>query len=158
LKTVGTVEDAPRDVVIGDARYSQGGLKTLESPVIPPVDFGPTQTYTPSPKSRPGTSGTMTQRTHNRTPSDSLTPKDEKRLSYGQASLNTGNDSRDHSGSPGGDDRRSMVWTPGAAVLGGRSSPGGRLTPEQFVQHRAQASRGSNPAYPQRTSSGNLMH
>jgi CCR4-NOT transcriptional complex subunit CAF120 len=159
LKTVGTVEPTNNDVVVGDARYGQGGSNNQDTPSIPTVDFGPTQHYTPGSKNRPGTSGTMGQLTHDRTPSGSLTPKDEKRYSYGRGSPGNAYNFRGHSRSPSGDDRRNLAWSPGAAVVGGRSSPGGRITPEQFVQQRAEASRSSTPGYPhQRSHSGNIMH
>jgi len=137
LKTVGTVEPAKQEVVIGDARYTQEHpLPT--NPDIPTVDFGPT--HYPGTKGRPNTSGTMS-----RTPSDNLVLQQEKRYSQG------GQHSRSRSRSP---NPNSMAWQPGATI-GGRQSPGGRITPEQFVQQRA-ANRTPIYAHQRTPSSGSL--
>src|SRR5206468_7237645 len=93
-------------------------------------------------QSRPGTSGTMTQLTQNNMD--------------GRQSPSQGHHSRGHSQSPnrallasesdhiraGSDasdvNRRSMIWQPGIATVGGSSGPAGKgLTAEQFVQQRA---------------------
>jgi hypothetical protein len=47
MKTVGTVPDLPRDVVIGDAHYSPGPSRE-QNPDIPDVNFGPTYNLDPS--------------------------------------------------------------------------------------------------------------
>ena len=103
---------------------------------------------------------------HSRTPSDSLTPKDERRLSYlGGVSPNGDSNSCPHSHSPNSGDR-AVPWQPGAAAGSGQKSPGPRMSPEEFVQQRATANRVVSPVYahqrnrstghlpPQRTISG----
>jgi CCR4-NOT transcriptional complex subunit CAF120 len=159
LKTVGTPDPGSQEATIGDVRYGQGDANSADTSKIPTVDFGPTPHYIPGPKSRPSTAGTMTHLTHDRTPSRSLTPQDEKRFSYGRGSPISGDVSRGHSRSPSAEDRRNKAWSPGAAVVGGRASPAGRLTPEQFVQQRAAANRASPTGYAhQRSYSSNIMN
>ncbi|KAL4913919.1 hypothetical protein BDW62DRAFT_155557 [Aspergillus aurantiobrunneus] len=125
-KTVGT-EPQPKDVVIGDAHYSMNA-KPEHNPDIPTIDFGPTLTYLPT-TGRPNTSDMFKKFNHHRTDSDS-TEKQRFSLSAGQMD-------RSHSRSPSRDEyRRSVLWQPGMAVPR-PVTPGGGLTPEQFVQQRA---------------------
>ncbi|KAI4121375.1 MAG: hypothetical protein LQ338_006398 [Usnochroma carphineum] len=159
LKTVGTVQD------------EQPALPKPEVyPAIPSVDFGPTLAYDPRKSSRPGTSGTMTpQMNDNATPSDRFTPSpqpspregspDAKQRSQSVLTSKVGNGPYERSPSrnlhsPDGHNRtpstgseadnpRTVAWQPAAV-----GSPGSRqsITPEQFVQQRATASR-ATPIY-----------
>lgn len=166
LKTVGTVEPEQKEVLVGDARYQPGLSKPEINPAIPSVDFGPTLAYDPRKASRPGTSGTMTpQMNDSSTNSDRLTPSPQpsprgespggkpRRASIPTTRVVSGFYERSPSRnlhSPEGhrrtpsagsetDNSRSVAWQP--APVGG--SPGSRqsITPEQFVQQRATASR-----------------
>jgi CCR4-NOT transcriptional complex subunit CAF120 len=151
-----------------------GVLKTVGNPnhIDPPtfqtdglnVHQATTQNYlTNSNRNSSGTLGAPNPSAgwdQSRTPSDSLTPRDEKRLSsyIGRVSPNSDPNSRSHSRSPKPGDR-SVPWQPGAAAVGsGRKSPGPRITPEEFVQQRATGNRVITPTYaPQKNrSSGNL--
>ncbi|PGH18629.1 hypothetical protein AJ79_00408 [Helicocarpus griseus UAMH5409] len=140
MKIVGTEEEKKSEVVIGDARYerSDGIPPQPVNPDIPLVDFGPTQAYNPTTR-RPSSSDTLKLLTHKRIPSDATIVRDEMRASPGKA--NHGNGSDPHlPKTPSNDDpRRSMIWQPG--MVSGRASPGPRITPEQFVQQRAEANR-----------------
>ena len=158
LKTVGNVEpEMPKPVQVGDTTFRPG---TAPDPRlhtdIPSFDFGPTQYYDPRESKRPMTSGTMTQERHERSKSaDRLTPSpgdaspvDNQRSSGSPRAQHSRSPSRNlttpepqlRGPSPSDDHRRSMVWQPGAQVGG---SPGSRqaISPEQFVQQRAAASR-----------------
>ncbi|KAI9806886.1 MAG: hypothetical protein M1833_002544 [Piccolia ochrophora] len=64
LRTVGTVEPMPKEVVVGDTRYQSDSKPQPSSSDIPSIDFGPTMNYA---HSRPGTSQTQRQSTHERT-------------------------------------------------------------------------------------------
>ena len=166
LKTVGTVEpEEPKDVQVGDARYRPGATPEPQvDAAIPLVDFGPTQIYNPAASSRPTTSGTPTQATHERSwssdrlaatpspldespaekPRSSVVPSEKQNESYQRPpSRNlTTPEPRLRGPSPVDDEkRRSIAWQPGAQIGGG--SPGSRqsITPEQFVQQRAAANR-----------------
>ena len=175
LRTVGTVEPEQREVVVGDVHYQPGASKPQVQPAIPSVDFGPTHAYTPGTTSRPCTSGSLTQPFHERTksrdgltPSPQLTPSprteapDDLRPSSKAYNGDTGDRSPSHnlstpdphrrtpSGGSEHENRRSIVWQPGATI--GSGSPGNRqsITPEQFVQQRAAqsaASRVLTPVY-----------
>lgn len=159
LKTVGTVEPAKDDVIVGDTRYGSGTTMP-----IPSVDFGPTLIYRPGASRRPSTSGVLTQSAHDRSKSsDRLTPSPRAQSPATLHNLGDNHtserpvDSRERSPSrnlptpdggrrtPSGgldsDHRRSMAWQPGTTIGGG--SPGSRqsITPEQFVQQRAAANR-----------------
>ena len=96
---------------------------------------------------------------HSRTPSDSLTPKDDRRSSYlGGVTPNGVSDSRSPSRSPNTSDR-AVPWQPGSSAIGqGRKSPGPGISAEEFVQQRASASRVVSPMYAHQKnrSSGNL--
>ncbi|KAL4788719.1 hypothetical protein BJX76DRAFT_315493 [Aspergillus varians] len=126
-KTVGT-EFQPKDVVIGDARYAMKD-KPEHNPDIPMIDFGPTLTYLPT-TGRPTTSDTLKKFEHNRTDSEAT---EKQRYSLPAHQTLDSN----HSRSPSGDEfRRSVMWQPAIAVPR-PVTPGGGLTPEQFVQQRA---------------------
>lgn len=95
---------------------------------------------------------------HSRTPSDSLTPNDERRSSYlGGVSPNSNSASREpsHSPNPG---ERAVPWQPGAAAIGSsRKSPSPRISPEEYVQQRASANRVVSPVPHQKNrSTGHL--
>ena len=180
LKTVGTVEQVQKEVVVGDTYYRPDASTAQANPDIPMVDFGPTQAFTPGSSSRPNTSGTMTQMMHERSKSfDRMTPHSRNNSPVPDTSQNNGNlsfagrpnepydrapsrnlttpelDRRTPSAGSDQERRRSVAWQPGATVGGG--SPGARqsITPEQFVQQRAAASR-ATPVYahgPRRTTS-----
>ncbi|KAL8825658.1 MAG: hypothetical protein Q9170_007710 [Blastenia crenularia] len=166
LKTVGTVEPEQREVIVGDARFQPGLSKPEINPAIPSVDFGPTLAYDPRKASRPGTSGTMTpQMNDSGTSSDRFTPSPQPTTREGSPggkprsgsiptpklvsspyerspsrNLHTpeGHRRTPSTGSEA-DNSRTVAWQP--AAIGG--SPGSRqsVTPEQFVQQRATASR-----------------
>ncbi|KAL2863871.1 PH domain protein [Aspergillus lucknowensis] len=125
MKTVGT--EQPKDVVIGDAHYSLD-TKPEQNPNIPAIDFGPTLTYLPTTR-RPSTSDTLKKFEHHRTGSDAT---ERQRFSVPARPKD-----RHHSRSPSRDEyRRSVLWQPAMAAPR-PITPGGGLTPEQFVQQRA---------------------
>ncbi|CAG7926154.1 unnamed protein product [Penicillium olsonii] len=144
-KTVGV--PAARDLVIGDAHYTMDKPPT-SNPDIPNVDFGPTMTYMPT-TGRPNTSDTL--KNHQR--KDSTGTK----LAIPTHHMDQAN------ARPSSQEeyRRSVLWQPGMAA-GRPATPGGGLTPEQFVQHRAQPSppmqahgrSSSNPMLTPRPTSG----
>ncbi|KAL8640096.1 MAG: hypothetical protein Q9228_002954 [Teloschistes exilis] len=165
LKTVGTVQPEQKEVVVGDSRYQQDITKSEISAAIPTVDFGPTLAYDPRKASRPGTSGNMMPQTNDSTtssgrPTPSPQPSLEENpgLNQRRGSIPTSkltgspyerSPSRNlhtpegHRRTPStgseADNSRTVAWQP--AAVGG--SPGARqsITPEQFVQQRATASR-----------------
>ena len=175
LKTVGTVEPAQQEVQVGDIRYRPGATPEPLNSDIPMVDFGPTQAYHPGSTSRPDVSGTLAQPVFDRAKSSERptpSPRNDSPPVNQRASTvypsGHPNDSKERSlnrnlitpepqlrsspaGSPAGgadnDNRRSVVWQPGATIGGG--SPGSRqtVTPEQFVQQRAAANRIVTPVY-----------
>ncbi|CEJ54041.1 hypothetical protein PMG11_00366 [Penicillium brasilianum] len=150
-KTVG--ESAKQDLVIGDARYATD-RPAEPNPDIPTVDFGPTLTYMPT-TGRPTTGDALKKASHQRNDSDfkhwvPTTPME-----------------RGHARSPSQEERRrSVLWQPGMAS-GRPTTPGGGLTPEQFVQQRAAPSPpvhmhqrvpSSNSPPPARPVSGDWTH
>lgn len=165
LKTVGTVEpEIPKDFQVGDAHYRPGATPEPQIIDIPKVDFGPTQALNPG-KSRPGTSGTLTQASNEQdqtqsteriahTPSprrDSPVEGQRSSVVYPSSQPNgrlerppsrnlTTPEPQVRALSSDNDNRRSIAWQPGA-MMGG--SPGNRqsISPEQFVEQRAAASR-----------------
>ncbi|KAJ5086061.1 hypothetical protein N7532_010832 [Penicillium argentinense] len=153
MKTVG--QPAKQDLVIGDAHYSSD--KPPEPSFdIPTVDFGPTMTYMPT-TGRPSTGDTLRKASHQRNESDA----ERYRLNVPTNPMDRG-----HMRSPSQEDhhRRSVLWQPGMAS-GRPTTPGGSLTPEQFVQQRAAGSppmhmhhrpgsSGQTPPPPQRPASG----
>ncbi|KAJ5688662.1 hypothetical protein N7462_003054 [Penicillium macrosclerotiorum] len=124
MKIVG--EPVKQDLVIGDARYST--IKPEEpNPDIPAVDFGPTLTYMPT-TGRPSTGDTLRKASHQRNDSEAA-----ERLRF---NVPTNTMEHGHNQSPSQDEfRRSVLWQPG--MTGRPTTPGGGLTPEQFVQQRA---------------------
>ncbi|KAF9633357.1 hypothetical protein BFW01_g4251 [Lasiodiplodia theobromae] len=162
LKTVGDIAPPPpehEEVVVGDAHYKEDA-KPIEKMDLPTIDFGPTYdlTKTDPTSMRPGTSGTITQETHQRSKSkdrlsasDLSNPRTPRPGSagdmlqegyFGRNSPNTPGHHRANSKSPqsnqdGEEGRRSALWQPSS---GRRSaSPGYRLslTPEEWVHQRA---------------------
>lgn len=120
-KTVG--ESAKQDLVIGDARYATD-RPAEPNPDIPTVDFGPTLTYMPT-TGRPTTGDTLRKASHQRNDSEF------------KHWVPTNPMERGHGRSPSQEERRrSVLWQPGMAS-GRPTTPGGGLTPEQFVQQRA---------------------
>ncbi|CAI7622717.1 unnamed protein product [Penicillium glandicola] len=151
MKTVGV--PAVKDYVIGDARYTMDKLPT-SNPDIPTVDFGPTMTYMPT-TGRPTTSDTLRKPMHQRNDSSGT------KFSVPTQAIDQANarpSSRDEY-------RRSVLWQPGMAS-GRPVTPGGGLTPEQYVQQRAAPSppmqlhnrTPSNPMSVQRPLSGDWTH
>jgi CCR4-NOT transcriptional complex subunit CAF120 len=146
MKTVGV--PAAKELVIGDAHYTMDKPPT-SNPDIPSVDFGPTMTYMPT-TGRPNTSDTL--RNHQR--KDSAGTK----LSIPTHQMDQANNARPSSRE---EYRRSVLWQPGMAS-GRPVTPGGGLTPEQYVQQRAAPSPPmhahsrtlSNPMLAQRPASG----
>jgi CCR4-NOT transcriptional complex subunit CAF120 len=143
-------------------RQRTGASKTLGNPnhldntSKSPTDIlnvhnATTHSYSPGVRKSSGALGSRNSSPrwdHSRTPSDSLTPKDEKRSSYlGGVTPNGRPDSRSHSHSPNTTDR-AVPWQPGTSAVGqGRKSPGPGITPEEFVQQRASANRVIAPGY-----------
>lgn len=150
-KTVGM--PAAKDLVIGDAHYTTEKPQ-VSNPDIPSVDFGPTMTYLPG-TARPTTSDTL--RNHQRKDSAGT------RLSIPTYQM----DQTNARPSSHEEYRRSMLWQPGMAS-GRPVTPGGGLTPEQYVQQRAAPSppmhghsrsrTPSNPMLAQRPASGDWAH
>ncbi|KAJ5483900.1 hypothetical protein N7539_005696 [Penicillium diatomitis] len=116
-------EPASQDLVIGDAHYTTS--KPAEpNPDIPDFDFGPTLAYMPT-TGRPTTGDAIKRPSHNRQQSDL------KHVAHGNT-LEQG-----HVRSLSQEERRrSVPWQPGMASIR-LTTPGGGLTPEQFVQQRA---------------------
>lgn len=126
MKTVG--EPAKQDLVIGDAHYSTD-KPPEHNPDIPSVDFGPTLTYMPT-TGRPETAETLRKASHQRHDSEA----ERLKLSVPTNPLERG---QSRSASYGQEEyRRSVLWQPGMTT-GRPTTPGGGLTPEQYVQHRA---------------------
>lgn len=120
-KTVG--EPTKQDLVIGDARYATD-RQAEANPDIPTVDFGPTLAYMPT-TGRPTTGDTLKKASHQRNDSDL------------KLWVPTNPMERPHARSQSQEERRrSVLWQPGMAS-GRPTTPGGGLTPEQFVQRRA---------------------
>ncbi|KAI9720044.1 MAG: hypothetical protein M1812_003171 [Candelaria pacifica] len=186
MRTVGTVEPTKKEVIVGDVRYQPDARQQPTSSDIPTVDFGPTYAVAHGSRSRPGTSGTMTQAAHDRSKSSERlatpggSPGEGKRGSPGYHGRQSPAFSREHSRSPSQnlmtseaerfrssppiaerDGRRSVAWQPGMAPMGNNAGQG--LTPEQFVQQRAAAAAGqqqsrTTPIYAhQRKNSSNAL-
>ncbi|KGO75433.1 hypothetical protein PITC_081190 [Penicillium italicum] len=150
MKTVGV--PVVKDYVIGDAHYAMDKPPT-SNPDIPTVDFGPTMTYMPT-TGRPTTSDSLRRSMHQRNESSGT------KFSVPTQAIDQANarpSSREEY-------RRSMLWQPGMAVR--PVTPGGGLTPEQFVQQRAAPSppmhlhnrTPSNPMSVHRPASGDWTH
>lgn len=139
-KTVGV--PATKDLVIGDAHYTTEKLQTSNTD-IPSVDFGPTMTYLPG-TGRPTTSDTL--RNHQRKDSAGT------RLSIPTYQM----DQTNAQPSSHEEYRRSMLWQPGMAS-GRPVTPGGGLTPEQYVQQRAAPSPPMNGHSRSRTPSNPML-
>ncbi|KAF7506628.1 hypothetical protein GJ744_011560 [Endocarpon pusillum] len=140
LKTVGNPNHAP----ITPARLPTDG-STVHAATTPNYSNGFRKNASP-------------RWNHSRTPSDSLTPNDERRSSYlGGVSPNSNSASREpsHSPNPG---ERGVPWQPGAAAIGSsRKSPSPRISPEEYVQQRASANRVVSPVPHQKNrSTGHL--
>jgi len=180
LKTVGDPDYVGADAarVGGAGKFDTWGKDQAEDAAeVPSIDFGPTYAY--KPKSRPGTSGTITalddvkprsksiDRLRERSSRDRLSrvSSDEtNRLSYfsnATVPVDTGAQPYDPPSN-----RNSVAWQPAASPI---TTPGSRqsLTPEQWVQHRAALAAQSQQAPPrkavplyahQRTASGNSVH
>ena len=152
LKTVGTVEPEATDAVqVGDSLYRPGATPGPEiSAAIPVVDFGPTKKFDPIVSSQGIASETSVQPDHEpRGESPANNPRSSAMYTSGQPndsserapSRNSRTPELPSNGSlPVEENRKSIAWQPGAQIGG---SPGSRLslTPEQFVQQRAAASR-----------------
>ena len=159
LKTVGTLDPSQREVVVGDVHYKPEENQTLGAD-IPSIDFGPTQLYRPDLQPSHGRSKSADRLGYGvgNSSSDNLlgggrgrvTPShviDAYNRSPSRSALPTPEAGQSRTASAeGNENRRSMLWQPGAAIGSGRQSPGPSLTPEQFVQQRAAANRA--PAYP----------
>ena len=152
LKTVGTPDPSNKDIVVGDTRYR---LESTMESNIPEIDFGPTHLYNPEvqssqPRSKSkdrlgpslrSDSADNPQYTHGRISPGHVI--DAYNRSPGRSALPAPEPGQSRSGSAGSEDnRRSMVWQP-AAAASGSSNQGAKpaITPEQFVQQRAAASR-----------------
>ncbi|KAI9680029.1 MAG: hypothetical protein M1817_005045 [Caeruleum heppii] len=164
MRTVGTVEPEAKEVMIGDVRYRPDAAKaSAPNPDIPDIDFGPTMNYASESPNRPGSSGVLVRGHPTRSKStDTTTQFKRSSTPSPQPSSPSGHDSRPHSRSPSrllmeqgiehvrsgssgseAEGRRSMIWQPGMAAHPAHARPSSRqsLTPEQFVQQRAQQAR-----------------
>ena len=118
---------------------------------IPVVDFGVTQSLTPTPdSSRPGTAAgrksplePLTPPPFRRVPSGAPGLQDGKRQSYIDTSLPPADSSHSRSSS--------AAWRPGSVA--GSHSPGPALSPEEYVQQMAAAARVPQGYLPHRSSS-----
>lgn len=158
LKTVGTIDHAQKEIVVGDVHYRPDDAPSNISSEIPSVDFGPTRIKASG--SRNASRASLTP-AHGRSLSadngppsyPSETPREILRGGHGQShgsqnrvpsrNLTTPEPSHYRSASDGSNNSspRTVAWQPGATIGGG--SPGSRqsITPEQYVQQRAAASR-----------------
>jgi len=144
---VGNPDLVPKpDVVIGDAHYGMQQRKKKTSTDIIDIDFGPTYDLTREVKSRPGTSGTMTQVAHDRASRSreilAELSNDRKRDSQisGGASPGFLGHFRTPSNSSDlarGTDGKNVAWQPGMGVTVGTQSGRPKLDPEEWVQQRA---------------------
>lgn len=122
MKTVG--QPTKQDLVIGDAHYTPD-KPSEPSFDIPTVDFGPTMTYMPT-TGRPNTGDTLRK-------ASNQSDAERYRLSVPTNQMDRGHE---RSSSQEDHHRRSVLWQPGMAS-GRPTTPGGGLTPEQFVSQRA---------------------
>ena len=158
LKTVGTVDPADQEVVIGDVRYKPEDNQ-LPGSELSSIDFGPTQLYNLGPQPAHGRSKSAERLGYEggNASSDNLLHGGRGGITPSHV-IDAYNRSPSRSALPTpenepADNRRSMLWQPGTAVGTGRQSPGPSITPEQYVQQRAAANR--VPAYAhQRQGSG----
>lgn len=148
---------------VGNPNHAETALPSLQTDV-PNVHVATTHNYSTDNRNSFGALGPRNASPrwdHSRTPSDSLTPKDERRLSYmGGGSPGTGPNLRSQSRSPNPAERV-VPWQPGAATVGsGRKSSGPGITAEKFVQQRATANRAVTPVYAhhKNRSTGHLPH
>ena len=157
LKTVGTIDPADKEVVIGDVRYRPDTGQQPASNIIPEIDFGPTQVMRT--QGRPSTSpqasyqGSGQQGNLGRS-----SPNQQYNRSPNRKPVTTDPNAYRPSSAASDDTRRNVAWQPG--VTAGSGSPGNRqsITPEQFVQQRAAANR-AVPVYAHgRKSSGTPPH
>ncbi|KAI9838190.1 MAG: hypothetical protein M1838_004660 [Thelocarpon superellum] len=184
MRTVGSTDERPREVVVGDMRYQPDATPVSISADIPAIDFGPTLDLASPPLQRTQNGDThrmsLSGRSRSseligRPPRSSPAPQDRPRPTMGRISPGSAYDLRTRArpqsqiyGPTGGDRprissagsdpdvRRSIAWQPAMAVgVGGVNYPQRRsITPEQFVQQRAQQAR-VMPAYShQRQASG----
>ncbi len=145
-------------------KQQTGILKTVGNPnhaqIIParlPTDGSSVHAITTQNYSN-GFRKTATPRwNHSRTPSDSLTPNEDRRSSYlGKGSPNSISASREQSHSPNPGER-GVLWQPGAAIGSSRKDSSPRISPEEYVQQRASANRVVSPVPQQKNrSTGHL--
>ncbi|OJD21624.1 hypothetical protein ACJ73_07035 [Blastomyces percursus] len=143
LKVVGDEGPKNLEVVIGDARYQRSDpiASRRDNPDIPAVDFGPTQVYMPTTR-RPNTADTQLLLTHKRIPSD-VTIGRERRGSPRETSHGSGIDPHLPKSPSNDDHQRSMIRQPGK--VSASVSPGSQITPEEFVQRKADTNWLSSP-------------
>ena len=157
LKTVGTVEPIQKEVVVGETHYRPGYTKPETHAELPNINFGPTQSYASEPLGRLGASATAMQSSHERsgsvgriTPSPrNGSPSASPYSGYGGSSPGPSrvpvtpepNHYRSVSGGSEAEILRSVAWQPGATIGAGNQGTKQSITPEQFVQQRAAASR-----------------
>ncbi|MCJ1242903.1 hypothetical protein MMC30_000099 [Trapelia coarctata] len=140
LKTVGTVDPADKEVVIGDVRYRPDPGQQPVNNKIPEIDFGPTQIM--KTQGRPSTSpqasyqGNGQQGGYGRS-----SPNQQYNKSPNRKPVTPEPYAYRPSSAASDETRRNVAWQPGATA--GSGSPGNRqsITPEQFVQQRAAANR-----------------
>ena len=141
LKTVGTVDPADKEIVIGDVRYRPDAEQQPMNNNIPEIDFGPTQVMKsqgrPSASPQPSYHGNVQPGGHGRSSPNKQYNRSPNRkpVTPDPYAYRPGSSASDN------DNRRSVAWQPGTTV--GSGSPGAKqsITPEQFVQQRAAANR-----------------
>jgi CCR4-NOT transcriptional complex subunit CAF120 len=148
-----------------EIRPRTGVLKSVGDPTppmpagdTPAIDFGPTASLTPlvggllNRSDSALTSQPRNQPDHSREPPTQTNGR--KSPYFGKSSPPEGSDGRPslHSRSASYE-KRTMAWQPGALIGTGQQSPSPAITPEEFVQQRASASRTPSGYVPQRSRS-----
>jgi len=140
LKTVGTVDPADKEVVIGDIRYRPDTGQQPVNSNIPEIDFGPTKVM--KTQGRPSTSPQVSYQGSGQPGGyGQSSPNQQYNRSPNRKPVTPEPYAYRPSSAASDDTRRNVAWQPG--VTAGSGSPGNRqsITPEQFVQQRAAANR-----------------
>jgi CCR4-NOT transcriptional complex subunit CAF120 len=154
-----------QDSIDAAMRPRTGVLKSVGDPTppmptreAPTIDFGPTVSLTPSAggllnrSDSPPPSQQRNQHDHGR--DQSVQTNGRKSPHFGKSSPLEGSDGRPNTHSRSASyEKRTMAWQPGAVIGAGRQSPSPAITPEEFVQRRASASRTPSGYVPQRSRS-----
>ena len=154
-----------QDWINAEIRPRTGVLKSVGDPTppmptreAPTINFGPTASLTPL-------AGGLLNRSDSALPSQQRDQHDHGRDHpvqtngrrspyFGKSSPLEGSDGRPslHSRSASYE-KRTMAWQPGTVIGAGRQRPSPAITPEEFVQRRASASRTPSGYVPQRSRS-----